>query len=152
VAAVVATAHDILLTLGILAIFRVEIALTTVAALLTIVGYSLNDTIVVFDRIRENLNKRGGRREDPVTLIDRSINEVLPRTVLTSMTTLAVLVSLLLLGGAVIRDFTLVLILGVLIGTYSSIFVASPVLMEIQTRYGVKETKEKKPKRATATV
>lgn len=152
VAAVVATAHDILLTLGILAIFRVEIALTTVAALLTIVGYSLNDTIVVFDRVRENLNRKGGRREDPVKLIDRSINEVLPRTVLTSGTTLAVLLSLLLLGGAVIRDFTLVLILGVLIGTYSSIFVASPVLMEIQQRYGVKEAKEKKPKRAPAPV
>jgi preprotein translocase subunit SecF len=152
VAAVVATAHDILLTLGILALFRVEIALTTVAALLTIVGYSLNDTIVVFDRVRENLNKKGGRREDPVALIDRSINEVLPRTVLTSTTTLAVLMALLVLGGAVIRDFTLVLILGVLIGTYSSIFVASPVLMEIQQRYGVKESKEKKPKRAPATV
>lgn len=151
IAAVVATFHDIFITLGILAIFRVEIALTTVAALLTIVGYSLNDTIVVFDRVRENLNRKGGRREDPVKLIDRSINEVLPRTVLTSGTTLAVLFSLLVLGGAVIRDFTLVLILGVLIGTYSSIFVASPVLMEIQQRYGVKESKEK-PKRAPATV
>lgn len=152
IAAVVATFHDIFITLGILALFRVEIALTTVAALLTIVGYSLNDTIVVFDRVRENLNRKGGRREDPVKLIDRSINEVLPRTVLTSGTTLAVLMSLLILGGAVIRDFTLVLILGVLIGTYSSIFVASPVLMEIQERYGVKEAKEKKPKRAPATV
>ena len=152
VAAVVATLHDIIITLGVLAVFRVEIALTTVAALLTIVGYSLNDTIVVFDRVRENLNRKGGRKEDPVQLLDRSINEVLPRTVLTSGTTLAVLMSLLILGGAVIRDFTLVLILGVLIGTYSSIFVAAPVLLEIRERFGEKDTKEKKPRRAPATV
>ncbi len=143
-AAVIATVHDILVTLGFLAIFRVEISLPTVAAVLTIIGYSLNDTIVVFDRIRENLNKKGGRREDPVTLINRSINEVLPRTVITSGTTLAVLMALLILGGAVIRDFTIVLILGVVIGTYSSIWVASPALLEIQKRW---DKKEKKPSR-----
>ena len=135
-AAVIATAHDILITLGFLALFRVEIALPTVAAILTIVGYSLNDTIVVFDRIRENLNAKGGRREDPKVLVNRSINETLPRTVLTSGTTLAVLTALLVVGGAVIRDFTVVLILGVTIGTYSSIFVASPALLEIQKRFG----------------
>ena len=135
-AAVIATAHDILITLGFLAIFRVEIALPTVAAILTIVGYSLNDTIVVFDRVRENLNAKGGRRQDPVELVNHSINETLPRTVLTSGTTLAVLLALLFVGGAVIRDFTLVLILGVAIGTYSSIFVASPALLEIQKRFG----------------
>ncbi|TVP57014.1 MAG: protein translocase subunit SecF [Gemmatimonadales bacterium] len=147
-ASIVATTHDILITLGFLALFRIEISLPTVAAILTIVGYSLNDTIVVFDRIRENLNKKGGRRENPITLIDRSINEVLPRTVMTSGTTLAVLLSLLILGGAVIRDFTIVLILGVVIGTYSSIFVASPALLEIQKRW---EKKDKKKKRgATA--
>ena len=143
-ASILATVHDILITLGFLAIFRVEISLPTVAAILTVVGYSLNDTIVVFDRIRENLNKKGGRREDPVRLIDRSINDVLPRTVLTSMTTLAVLMSLLILGGAVIRDFTIVLILGVVIGTYSSIFVASPALIEIQRRWEQKEKTKKK--------
>jgi len=143
-AAIIATFHDILITLGFLALFRVEIALPTVAAILTIVGYSLNDTIVVFDRIRENLNKRGGRREDPVVLIDRSINETLPRTVLTSFTTLSVLLALLILGGSVIRDFTIVLILGVLIGTYSSIFVASPALLEIQRRFGKGEETKKK--------
>jgi len=143
-ASILATVHDILITLGFLAIFRVEISLPTVAAILTVVGYSLNDTIVVFDRIRENLNKKGGRREDPVRLIDRSINEVLPRTVLTSMTTLAVLMSLLILGGAVIRDFTIVLILGVVIGTYSSIFVASPALIEIQRRWEKKDKTKKK--------
>lgn len=136
VAAVIATVHDLMITLGFLALFRVEIALPTVAALLTIIGYSLNDTIVVFDRIRENLNAKGGRKEDPVALVNRSINETLPRTIMTSGTTLAVLFALLILGGAVIRDFTLVLILGVVIGTYSSIFVASPALIEIQKRYG----------------
>ena len=148
VASVIATAHDVLLTLGFLALFRVEISLPTVAAILTILGYSLNDTIVVFDRIRENLNSRGGRREDPYRLVNRSINETLPRTVLTSGTTLAVLFSLLVLGGAVIRDFTMVLILGVAIGTYSSIFIASPALLEIQKRYGTAEPRGKaKPKR-----
>ena len=143
VAAIIATVHDILLTLGFLALFRVEIALPTVAALLTIVGYSLNDTIVVFDRVRENLNRKGGRKEDPAELVDRSINETLPRTVLTSGTTLAVLLALFALGGVVIRDFTVVLILGVVIGTYSSIFVASPALLEIQKRFGTGEEQEK---------
>ncbi|MFH1765013.1 MAG: protein translocase subunit SecF, partial [Gemmatimonadota bacterium] len=140
VAAIIATFHDVIFTLGFLALFRVEIALPTVAALLTIVGYSLNDTIVVFDRIRENLGKKGGRKEDLTGLLDRSINETLPRTVLTSGTTLAVLLALLILGGAVLRDFTLVLILGIVIGTYSSIFVASPALLEIQTRWGTGES------------
>ena len=150
-AAVIATFHDIVVTLGFLAIFRVEIALPTVAAILTILGYSLNDTIVVFDRIRENLGKKGGRREDPVALTNRSINETLPRTVLTSGTTLAVLLALLVLGGAVIRDFTVVLILGVVIGTYSSIFVASPALVEIQNRSQGKASAPKK-EREPATV
>ncbi len=143
-AAVIATAHDILVTLGVLALFRIEISLPTVAAVLTIIGYSLNDTIIVFDRIRENLNKKGGRREDPIALINRSINETLPRTVMTSGTTLAVLVSLLLLAGPVIQDFTIVLILGIVIGTYSSIFVASPALLEIQQRWGTKEEARRK--------
>jgi preprotein translocase subunit SecF len=150
VAAVIATVHDILITLGFLAAFRVEIALPTVAAILTIVGYSLNDTIVVFDRIRENLGRKGGRKEDPAELVNRSINETLPRTVLTSGTTLAVLLALLLLGGAVIRDFTMVLILGIVVGTYSSIFVASPALLEIQKRWGTGDAKEKKRRRGAA--
>ena len=151
-AAVVATAHDILITLGFLALFQVEIALPTVAAILTIVGYSLNDTIVVFDRVRENLNAKGGRRQDPVELLNRSINETLPRTVLTSGTTLAVLGALLVVGGAVIRDFTVVLMLGVTIGTYSSIFVASPALLEIQKRFGDGTARrELKKRRAQAT-
>jgi preprotein translocase subunit SecF len=151
-AAVIATAHDILITLGFLALFRVEIALPTVAAILTILGYSLNDTIVVFDRIRENLGMKGARKRDPVDLVNQSINETLPRTVLTSGTTLAVLMSLLILGGAVIQDFTIVLILGVIIGTYSSIFVASPALIEIQKRWGMGSSGEKKKRPQPATV
>lgn len=146
-AAVIATMHDILITLGFLALFRVEIALPTVAAILTIVGYSLNDTIVVFDRIRENMGKKGARKVDQVELIDRSINETLPRTVLTSGTTIAVLAALLLVGPAVIRDFSTVLILGVLIGTYSSIFVASPALVEIRKRMGDGGDRERARKR-----
>ncbi len=151
-AAVIATAHDILITLGFLALFRVEIALPTVAAILTIVGYSLNDTIIVFDRIRENLHKKGARKRDTMDLLNESINETLPRTVLTSGTTLAVLLALLLLGGPVIEDFTVVLILGIAIGTYSSIFVASPALLEIQKKWGEGKIREKKPKPEPATV
>jgi len=151
-AAVIATMHDILLTLGFLALFRFEIALPTVAAILTILGYSLNDTIVVFDRIREHLHEKGARKRDPIDLVNQSINETLPRTILTSGTTLAVLIALLVLGGVVIRDFTIVLILGVIIGTYSSIFVASPALIEIQNRYGLGKSGEKKPKPQPATV
>jgi preprotein translocase SecF subunit len=141
-----------LITLGFLALFRVEIALPTVAAILTIVGYSLNDTIVVFDRIRENMHKKGARKRDQVELVNGSINETLPRTVLTSGTTLAVLMALLILGGAVIRDFTIVLILGVIIGTYSSIFVASPALLEIRERFGLGDDKPKKAKPQPETV
>ena len=151
-AAVIATLHDILITLGVLALFRVEIALPTVAAILTILGYSLNDTIVVFDRIRENMHKKGARKRKPVDLINQSINETLPRTILTSGTTLAVLLALFILGGTVIRDFTMVLILGVIIGTYSSIFVASPALIEIQNRWGLRKAGEKKKRPQPATV
>jgi preprotein translocase subunit SecF len=131
VAAVIATAHDITLTFGFLSVFNIEVTLATVAAILTILGYSLNDTIVVFDRIRENLKKR--RKDSYEDIINSSINETLPRTVLTSGTTLMTLLALFVLGGAVIRPFALVLILGVVIGTYSSIFVASPVLLELET-------------------
>ncbi|MFW6192563.1 MAG: protein translocase subunit SecF [Gemmatimonadota bacterium] len=129
VAAVTATVHDILLTFGFIAVFDVEITLATVAAILTIVGYSLNDTIVTFDRMRENLQKK--RKEEYEPLLNRSINEVLPRTVMTSVTTLGALVALYAFGGRVIRPFALVLILGVVVGTYSSIWVASPALLEI---------------------
>ncbi|WP_419941551.1 protein translocase subunit SecF [Candidatus Palauibacter sp.] len=132
VAAVIATAHDMLITFGFISLLDIEMSLATVAAVLTIIGYSLNDTIVVFDRVRENLRKK--RKESYDTTLDRSLNETLPRTVLTSGTTLMALVSLVIIGGAVIRPFAGVLIIGVLVGTYSSIFVASPVLLEIHDR------------------
>lgn len=134
VAAIVATIHDILIAFGFISLFNLEITLTTVAAILTIVGYSLNDTIVIFDRIRENIRKH--RKDVYIDLLNKSINETLPRTVLTSGTTVMTLFALFVLGGPVIRPFALVLILGVLIGTYSSIFVASPVLLEIEDRSG----------------
>ncbi len=151
-AAIIATVHDTIITLGFLAAFRVEVSLPTVAAILTIVGYSLNDTIVVFDRIRENLNKKGGRKRDQIDLINESINETLPRTVLTSGTTVAVLLALLLLGGGVIRNFAVVLVVGIVVGTYSSIFVASPALLEIQKRWGEGKShgkRKSKPQPAT---
>jgi preprotein translocase subunit SecF len=133
VAAVIATAHDLLFTLGFISILRLEVSLPTVAAVLTIVGYSLNDTIVIFDRIRENL--KNARRGEFIALLNRSINETLPRTVLTSGTTLVTLLSLYLFGGVVLRDFALILIVGILLGTYSSIFVAAPALLEIEKRF-----------------
>ncbi len=141
VASVIATAHDILITLGFLALLRTEISVGTIAAFLTIVGYSLNDTIVVFDRVRENLHKphRGMSFAD---ILNRSLNETLPRTVLTSGTTLATLLALYLFGGAVIRDFALVLILGIAIGTFSSIFVAAPALNAIQARWPRQDKKD----------
>lgn len=134
VAAIIATLHDIIVALGFISIFRLEVSLPTVAAVLTIIGYSLNDTIIVFDRIRENLKKH--RRAEYIDLLNRSINEVLPRTVMTSGTTLAVLLALFLLGGPLIRDFAVILILGIVVGTYSSVFVASPALLEIEQRTG----------------
>jgi preprotein translocase subunit SecF len=144
VAAVIATIHDILIILGFIALFRIEVSLPTVAAVLTIIGYSLNDTIVVFDRIRENL-KNAGRKVPYIDVINRSINDVLPRTFMTSMTTFLVLLTLFLLGGAIIRDFAMILMLGVIIGTYSSIFVASPALLEIEERTGEKHPAPRKP-------
>ncbi len=128
VAAIIATAHDVLITLAFFSFVGMEISLSVIAALLTIVGYSLNDTIVVFDRIRENLGVR--RREDFGTLVNTSINETLSRTVITGGTTLLALAALLAFGGEVIRDFALTLTLGIIIGTFSSIFIASPVLVE----------------------
>jgi preprotein translocase subunit SecF len=132
VAAVIATAHDILITFSFISLVNVEITLATVAAILTIVGYSLNDTIVVFDRVRENIRKK--RKESYADTLNRSLNETLPRTVLTSGTTLVALIALFVLGGPVIRPFALVLIVGIIVGTYSSIFVASPAVLEIHER------------------
>jgi preprotein translocase subunit SecF len=127
VAAIVATMHDVLLTLGLVALLRIEFDLTIVAAILTIIGYSVNDTIVIFDRIRENL--RSHRRADFEDLCNFSVNQTISRTLLTGMTTLFVLVALAILGGDVTRGFAITLILGILIGTYSSIYVASPAII-----------------------
>lgn len=144
VAAVIATAHDVVVTLGFLALLRSEISVATVAAFLTIVGYSLNDTIIIFDRIRENRAKPA-RGASLFEILNRSINETLPRTLLTSGTTLATLFSLYLFGGEVIRPFALVLILGIAIGTFSSIFVASPALYAIEKRWPVQEKRRGPP-------
>ena len=128
VAAVAALFHDVILTVGLLSLTGREISLAVVAALLTIVGYSLNDTIVVFDRIREDLRKYHRQKYDDV--INASINETLGRTVMTSVTTLIVVLFLFFMGGQVLRDFSFALLVGVIVGTYSSIFVASPILVE----------------------
>ena len=135
IAALIATIHDVLLTLLLIAVLRLEVSLPSVAAVLTIVGYSLNDTIVIFDRIREN-RKASGRRSTAVELINRSVNETLARTVITGGSTILALLSLFVLGGEVIREFALILILGIILGTYSSIFVAAPALHEIEQRAG----------------
>lgn len=126
-AAIIALIHDVLITVGVFSILNKEFNLQIVAALLTIIGYSLNDTIIVFDRIRENLRKE--RTRDFRELINRSINQTLSRTILTSGTTLVVVFSLFTLGGTVIRDFAFALMVGVIVGTYSSIFIASPLLI-----------------------
>ena len=126
VGAIVALAHDVLLVAGIFALFQLEFDLSIVAALLTILGYSVNDTVVVSDRIRENLRKY--KRMELNELLNLSINETLSRTILTGCTAIAVLISLYIFGGEVIRNFNLAMLLGVVIGTYSSIFIGAPLL------------------------
>ncbi len=131
--AVAALFHDVIITVGAFSVFNKQFDLTTIAALLTIVGYSLNDTIVVFDRIRENLKKTGGRG-DLEKILNRSVNETLSRTILTSGTTLLVVVALFVFGGGVIHDFAFALLVGILVGTYSSIYIASPVVLALEQR------------------
>ena len=130
--AIVALIHDVGITVGVFSLLEKEFTLPIIAALLTIIGYSLNDTIIVFDRIRENIRHHPRRLLDET--INRSINETLSRTILTSGTTLIVVVALTLLGGGIIHDFALALLIGILVGTYSSIFVASPILLLWQGR------------------
>jgi len=137
VAAIVALVHDVLFTLGFFSVTNMEISLAVIAALLTIVGYSLNDTIVVFDRIREDLRTR--RRENFDRIVNGALNETLSRTLITSGTTLLVVASLAILGGEVIRDFALALLVGILVGTYSSLFIATPVVVEWQRRRASKD-------------
>jgi preprotein translocase subunit SecF len=127
VAAAIATFHDVLVVLGIYFVLNKEITLLVVTALLTLAGYSLTDTVIIFDRIRENLRQR--RRESGATIINNAINQVLSRTMVTTLTVVLVLVPLTLWGGEVLHDFSLALLLGIIVGTYSSIFVASPLLL-----------------------
>ena len=131
--AIVALIHDVIITLGIFSILSFEVNLSIVAAVLTIVGYSMNDTVVIYDRIRENLFKYNRIKIDEITNL--SINETLSRTIITSATTLLALISIYILGGEILRGFSFAMILGVLIGTYSSIFVASPILKYLNVSY-----------------
>ena len=132
-AAIIATMHDILATVAFIAMLRLEISLTVVAGILTVIGYSLNDTIIIFDRVRENLRKN--RREPLYETLNRSVNETLPRSVLTHATVLIATLSLLIFAGEVIRPFAWVMAFGVFTGTFSSIYVASPILMYIERKY-----------------
>ncbi|MGH7501570.1 MAG: protein translocase subunit SecF [Longimicrobiales bacterium] len=148
-AAVIATGHDVVLTIGVISALQFEVALPTVAAVLTIVGYSLNDTIIIFDRVRENLHGPG-KRLPFVDVLNLSINATLPRTVLTGSTTLATLLALFLFGGTVVREFAVIMIIGITLGTYSSIFVAAPALRAIEKQWPRDTKKAKRPATAKA--
>lgn len=139
VGAIAALFHDVIITLGVFSVLQLEITLPIIAAFLTIVGYSLNDTIVVFDRIRENLKVL--RRDTYETIVNTSVNQSLTRTIITSLTTLVVVAILYFFGGSVIHNFAFALIVGVLIGTYSSIFVASPIVVDWELRSQEKKSR-----------
>ena len=142
IGSIVALFHDVIITLGIFSILSLEINLSIIAAALTIVGYSMNDTVVIYDRIRENLGKY--HRLNISEIANLSINETLTRTIITSITTLLALFSIFILGGEILRGFSFAMILGVLIGTYSSIFVASPILGTFKVSYKTLEKEEEK--------
>jgi preprotein translocase SecF subunit len=134
VGAVVASLHDVLIVLGLFSLLGFEFNLTTIAGFLTVVGYSVNDTVVVFDRVRENL--RRNRREPLLQVMNLSLNQTLSRTVLTSGTTLLAIGSLLLFGGDVLRGFAFIITVGVIVGTYSSIYIASPITLLWEQWFG----------------
>jgi len=140
--AILALFHDVILTLGVFSLFSLEINLSIVAAVLTIVGYSMNDTVVIYDRVRENLRKFADIKIFELTNL--SINETLSRTIITSITTLLALLSIYFFGGVVLRGFALAMILGVLFGTYSSIYIANPVLvyLRVSQKTIIKEDKD----------
>ena len=142
IGSIIALFHDVIITLGIFSILSLEINLSIIAAVLTIVGYSMNDTVVIYDRIRENLSKY--HKLNISDIANLSINETLARTIITSVTTLLALVSIFILGGEILRGFSFAMILGVLIGTYSSIFVASPILKTFKVSYKTLEKDEEK--------
>jgi preprotein translocase subunit SecF len=129
ISSVVALVHDVIITLGAFAVFQFDFSLSVLAAVLAVIGYSLNDTIVVFDRIRENFRKM--RKGDRFQVVNAAINDTLPRTILTSMTTLFVVLTLLIFGGEALRGFSIALMIGVVVGTYSSVFVASPSVLAL---------------------
>ena len=128
--AILALFHDVIITLGLFSLFNLEINLSIVAAVLTIVGYSMNDTVVIFDRVRENLRKFSDIKINELT--NTSINETLSRTIITSVTTLLALVSIYLFGGEILKGFSLAMIMGVVFGTYSSIYIANPILVKLK--------------------
>ena len=138
-AAVAATAHDIVLTVAFISLMHLEVSLVVVAAILTIVGYSLNDTIIIFDRVRENLRKF--KRQYLYQVLNLSVNETLPRTVMTSGLTAVATLSLLIFGGEVIRPFAWVMTFGIVTGTFSSVYIASPVLLLIEHRWPGEDTR-----------
>ena len=142
IGSIIALFHDVVITLGIFSFLSLEINLSIIAAVLTIVGYSMNDTVVIYDRIRENLNKFHKLNISDIANI--SINETLARTIITSVTTLLALFSIFILGGEILRGFSFAMILGVLVGTYSSIFVASPILKFFKVSYKTIEKEEEK--------
>ena len=142
IGSIIALFHDVVITLGIFSVLSLEINLSIIAAALTIVGYSMNDTVVIYDRIRENLNKYN--RLNISEIADLSINDTLARTIITSATTLLALLSIFILGGEILRGFSFAMIVGVIIGTYSSIYVASPILKFFKVTYKTLEKKEEK--------
>ena len=142
IGSIIALFHDVVITLGIFSVLSLEINLSIIAAVLTIVGYSMNDTVVIYDRIRENLNKYN--RLNIKEIADLSINDTLARTIITSVTTLLALLSIFILGGEILKGFSFAMILGVVIGTYSSIFVASPMLKFFKVTYKTLEKEEEK--------
>ncbi len=142
IGSIIALFHDVIITLGIFSFLSLEINLSIIAAVLTIVGYSMNDTVVIYDRIRENLGKF--HKLDISDIANLSVNETLARTIITSATTLLALFSIFILGGEILRGFSFAMILGVLIGTYSSIFVASPILKYFKVSYKTIEKEEEK--------
>ena len=139
---IIALFHDVIITVGIFSILSIEINLSIVAAVLTIVGYSMNDTVVIYDRIRENLSKYNKLEINQISNL--SVNETLSRTLITSVTTLLALFSIFILGGEILKGFSFAMILGVIVGTYSSIFVASPILKYLKVSYKTLEKKEEK--------
>tara|TARA_B100001057_G_scaffold361782_1_gene364243 strand:- start:637 stop:1533 length:897 start_codon:yes stop_codon:yes gene_type:complete len=142
IGAIVALFHDVIITLGVFSFLSLEINLSIIAAVLTIVGYSMNDTVVIYDRVRENLGKY--HKLEISNIANLSINETLARTIITSVTTLLALFSIFILGGEILRGFSLAMILGVFIGTYSSIFVAAPILKFFKVSYKTLEKEEEK--------